>query len=178
VTCSPVSGSTFPIGTTTVTCTASDTRGNSSSRSFPVTLTQLPDNHPPAFGQLPQSRSVEATSSNGAVVSIQILVSDAEGPGTFQCTGGAVASFPYPSTGPIAYTVSLPLGATEIECSATDTSGNTFIAGTTFSILVVPSDGRPHAATTADPPARPPLDPDPTGTSGATARPPRPVRHG
>jgi len=36
VTCMPASGSTFPIGTTTVTCTATDTHGNTSSASFTV----------------------------------------------------------------------------------------------------------------------------------------------
>ena len=34
--CVPASGSTFPIGTTTVTCTASDTHGNTSTASFTV----------------------------------------------------------------------------------------------------------------------------------------------
>jgi HYR domain len=34
--CVPASGSTFPIGTTTVTCTASDTHGNTSSATFTV----------------------------------------------------------------------------------------------------------------------------------------------
>jgi hypothetical protein len=34
--CAPASGSTFPIGTTTVTCTASDTHGNTSSARFTV----------------------------------------------------------------------------------------------------------------------------------------------
>jgi HYR domain/WD40-like Beta Propeller Repeat len=36
--CLPASGSTFPIGTTTVTCTATDTHGNTSSASFTVTV--------------------------------------------------------------------------------------------------------------------------------------------
>jgi hypothetical protein len=36
VTCLPASGSTFPIGTTTVSCTATDSSGNSASASFPV----------------------------------------------------------------------------------------------------------------------------------------------
>ena len=36
VSCVPPSGSTFPIGTTTVTCTATDTSGNSASGSFDV----------------------------------------------------------------------------------------------------------------------------------------------
>jgi HYR domain-containing protein len=39
VTCVPAGGSTFPIGTTTVTCAASDIRGNSSVAQFAVTIT-------------------------------------------------------------------------------------------------------------------------------------------
>jgi hypothetical protein len=38
VTCSPPSGSLFPVGTTTVSCTAMDCRGNTASCSFPVTV--------------------------------------------------------------------------------------------------------------------------------------------
>jgi hypothetical protein len=34
--CAPASGSTFPIGTTTVTCTAADTHGNTSTATFTV----------------------------------------------------------------------------------------------------------------------------------------------
>jgi hypothetical protein len=40
VICSPPSGSVFPVGTTTVTCTAIDTAGNQNSSEF--TLTVLP----------------------------------------------------------------------------------------------------------------------------------------
>jgi hypothetical protein len=38
VSCSPASGSTFPLGTTTVICTAADTYGNTNSASFVVTV--------------------------------------------------------------------------------------------------------------------------------------------
>ena len=41
VTCTPASGSTFPLGTTTVTCTATDTHGNIGSASFTVTVTDI-----------------------------------------------------------------------------------------------------------------------------------------
>jgi hypothetical protein len=40
VTCTPPSGSTFPIGTTTVDCSASDAAGNTASGSFQVTVTE------------------------------------------------------------------------------------------------------------------------------------------
>ncbi|HST25336.1 MAG TPA: HYR domain-containing protein, partial [Gaiellaceae bacterium] len=39
VSCSPASGSLFLVGTTTVTCTATDSAGNSSSKKFTVTVT-------------------------------------------------------------------------------------------------------------------------------------------
>ena len=42
VSCIPPSGSTFPIGTTTVTCRASDAHGNTGSASFTVTVKTVP----------------------------------------------------------------------------------------------------------------------------------------
>jgi hypothetical protein len=42
VACSPDSGSTFPLGTTTVTCTATDASGNQASATFDVTVVQVP----------------------------------------------------------------------------------------------------------------------------------------
>jgi hypothetical protein len=39
VTCSPASGALFPPGATTVTCSATDSSGNTATRSFPVTVT-------------------------------------------------------------------------------------------------------------------------------------------
>src|SRR6185369_10391070 len=44
--CIPASGSSFPIGTTTVTCTAKDSQGHTASCTFKVTVT--PDHTPPA----------------------------------------------------------------------------------------------------------------------------------
>lgn len=38
IVCTPPSGSFFPIGTTTVTCTATDASGNQSTCAFPVTV--------------------------------------------------------------------------------------------------------------------------------------------
>lgn len=45
--CAPRSGSVFPAGTTTVTCTARDGGGNSNSCSFTVTVTVVQPNEPP-----------------------------------------------------------------------------------------------------------------------------------
>jgi len=46
VNCAPASGSTFPLGVNTVTCSASDLAGNSSSASFTITIT------PPVPGRM------------------------------------------------------------------------------------------------------------------------------
>ena len=43
VSCAPASGSTFPVGTNTVTCTATDFSGNSTTASFSVTVFGAPD---------------------------------------------------------------------------------------------------------------------------------------
>jgi hypothetical protein len=60
VTCSPASGSTFPIGTTTVTCTTSDRAGNTATASFRVTVTKVPTTLS-AVGGLGSLSSVSAT---------------------------------------------------------------------------------------------------------------------
>ena len=53
VTCNRASGSTFPIGTTTVTCTATDGAGNSASSSFTVTVSS--SGGLPSTGGLPET---------------------------------------------------------------------------------------------------------------------------
>jgi hypothetical protein len=47
VVCNPASGSVFLVQTTTVTCTATDASGNSSSKSFHVTVSLTPPPLPP-----------------------------------------------------------------------------------------------------------------------------------
>jgi hypothetical protein len=42
VACTPASGSLFPVGTTTVTCTATDAHGNRATATFTVTVHALP----------------------------------------------------------------------------------------------------------------------------------------
>jgi probable HAF family extracellular repeat protein len=48
VECSPASGTVFPVGNTTVTCTATDASGNHASASFVVTVDPIPGQSPPA----------------------------------------------------------------------------------------------------------------------------------
>src|SRR6185312_1276056 len=60
--CTPASGSTFPFGPTTVSCTATDAHGNHSTASFIVTVT---DTTGPVV-TVPANAAVEATSASGA----------------------------------------------------------------------------------------------------------------
>jgi uncharacterized repeat protein (TIGR01451 family) len=73
VACVPPSGSMFPTGTTTVTCTATDTAGNTATCSFPVTVFSL---------------CVQDNSNPGNVV----LIDTTTGAYRFCCNGVLVAS--------------------------------------------------------------------------------------
>lgn len=98
VSCSPASGSTFSVGATTVACSASDSRGNSSSGSFVITVASTP---PPPQDN-PLDITAEATGPNGAGVTFHVGDDDGDGrPGT-----GCV-----PISGSI-----FPLGVTTVQC--------------------------------------------------------------
>ena len=108
VSCAPASGSTFHLGTTTVTCGATDSSGNSSSRSFTVTVR---DTTAPALA-CPPSQSVGATSASGAIVSYPAAtVSD------------AVDAAPVVTYSRASGTL-FPIGTTTVTVTATDASGN------------------------------------------------------
>jgi hypothetical protein len=108
--CVPASGSVFPLGPTTVTCTATDSRSNSASKSFTVTVT-LVDTTPPVV-DVPADITAEATGVAGAVVAFTaIAVDNSDGPLTPACSPASGAMF--------------PLGASTVTCSATDSHGNT-----------------------------------------------------
>ena len=108
VSCAPASGSTFPIGTTTVHCSATDATGNSASDSFDVVVGDSTD---PSL-TLPATIVAEATSGSGAVVSYTVGVSDSVDPGP------AVTCAPASGT-------TFPLGTTSVTCNASDAAGNT-----------------------------------------------------
>ena len=120
-TCSPASGSTFALGTTTVTCTATDKAGNVGSSSFAVTVN---DTTPPAL-TLPANINVQATSGNGAAVSYAASATDA--------VDGAVAVNCAPASGSI-----FAVGATTVSCTATDRAGNTALGGFTVTVATPP----------------------------------------
>jgi hypothetical protein len=117
VTCSPESGSTFEVGTTTVNCSATDGSGNKASDSFTVTVE---DTTAPKL-TLPADITKEATGANGAPVNFTATASDlVDGNVNVSCS---------PDSGTFA------LGTTTVDCSAADAAGNK--ATGSFSVKVV-----------------------------------------
>jgi hypothetical protein len=109
-TCTPASGSTFPLTTTTVTCTAKDAAGNTGSKSFTITVQDMTG---PVFSNVPADITAEATTSQGAVVTYsKPTATDAvDGPiSDVNCVPGSGSTF--------------PLGPTTVICSASDTRNN------------------------------------------------------
>ena len=111
VSCSPASGSTFPKGTTTVTCTATDGSGNTGSCSFTV---QVNDTEAPQIS----CQALTVIGVTPAVGQPCASVSYALPAAGDNCPGVSVACTP-PSGS------CFPLGTTTITCIATDASGNT-----------------------------------------------------
>jgi hypothetical protein len=111
--CAPASGSTFAVGTTAVSCTASDAAGNSSASSFAVTVT--PKNDKPPKVKVPHRVVEEATGPGGAAVTFEASASDKfDGPLPVSCSAVSGAVF--------------PIGTTAVTCSATDSTGHTSTA--------------------------------------------------
>ena len=120
VTCDATSGDTFPLGLTTVTCTASDAAGNVASAAFGVSVV---DTTAPSLADAPADQVVEATGPVGAVASYAAPTATdvVDGPLAVVCDIPSGSSF--------------PLGGTIVTCVATDAAGNA--AAAQFSISVV-----------------------------------------
>ncbi len=105
VSCTPASGSTFPIGTTLVNCTATNADGTDSG-SFEV---DVYDGAPELT--VPTSVTAEATSAAGATVTYTVSATDAvDGTLTPTCSQASDTNF--------------PLGTTTVTCSVSDSAGN------------------------------------------------------
>jgi LPXTG-motif cell wall-anchored protein len=124
VACVPVSGSFFPIGSTTVTCTGVDSSGNSAALGFPVNVV---DAEKPVLGPISDlvvPIAVHAVS--GVVTFASPGATDNSGSVSVQCA---------PPSGS-----TMPLGVTTVVCTATDPSGNS--ASASFAVRVL-SGGLP-----------------------------------
>ncbi len=140
VSCSPASGSIFPIGQTSVSCTSTDTHGNTGSGSFTVTVR---DTTPPAISGTPASITLEATGPNGAVATYST-------PTASDLVDGSRSVSCAPASGFLA-----PLGTTTVSCTSSDTRGNQGTSSFTVTVRdTTPPDLRLpqraiHAATTS-----------------------------
>ena len=108
VSCSPASGTFFPLGAGSITCTATDDAGNvtTATRTFTVA-----DTVAPALS-LPGPITVTATSAAGATVTYTVTATDAvDATPTVTCSPASGSTF--------------PMGTTAVSCTATDDSGNT-----------------------------------------------------
>ena len=119
--CSPVSGSTFAHGLTTVHCLATDASGNSNACSFTVTVI---DTTPPAI-VCPTNRIAECTGGMGTTVGYLATATDA-------CdTNPSVVCVP--ASGSF-----FALGTTLVVCTATDASGNSNSCSFTVTVQDTP----------------------------------------
>lgn len=144
VTCVPASGSTFTAGTTTVTCTARDASGNTTTATFTVTVR---DTTPPSLADVPDL-VVEQTGPTGTIVTYTAPTAvDAVDPTP------VVSCLPAPGT-------LFPAGTTTVTCTAHDAAGN--LATATFQVAVRDRTAPTFASEPED------LTVEQTGPTGAT----------
>jgi hypothetical protein len=118
--CDHASGATYPIGTTTVTCSVTDLHGNAATpTSFTITVQDTTKPTIDAHADV----SAEATSASGAAVTYTSPAThDAvDGTGTASCSPASGSTF--------------ALGATTVTCTKTDAHGNV-ATPTTFTVTV------------------------------------------
>ncbi|MEW5847632.1 MAG: HYR domain-containing protein [Myxococcota bacterium] len=109
VTCSHSSGQLFPVGVTTVSCSASDPLGQVTNGSFTITIT---DTRPPLVS-ITIPKTVYTSNPGGAVVNYTVRATDVvSGNLTATCTPYASGSM-------------FPVGRTTLVCRATDAVGRT-----------------------------------------------------
>ncbi len=129
VTLTPASGSTFPLGTTTVTASATDAAGNTATGSFTVTVR---DTTQPGL-IVPANITAEATSASGAAV-------------TFAATALDAVSTPTVTSAPASGST-FAIGTTTVNVTATDGAGNVTtgwflvtVRDTTAPVVTVPAN--------------------------------------
>jgi hypothetical protein len=117
---SKVSGLTFALGTTPVTVTATDSAGNTATKTFTVTVR---DTTPPVIDTVSANVPAEATSSAGAVINY-------------------IAATGHDLVGPVSFTYSkasgsvFALGTTTVTVWAYDAAGNRSVLSKSFTVTV------------------------------------------
>jgi hypothetical protein len=145
-TCAPASGSTFPLGSTTVTCSATDSAGNTGT----ATTTVLVHDTTPPVVTPPRDITIVAPTATSSLLptdpTIAAFLNGAKATDTVD---------PHPTitvSGPTSYPVGFPRHVT---FTATDASGNSASATAVVSVV----------APTGSPPPPPPPSPPPPAPS-------------
>jgi HYR domain len=120
VTCSPASGASFPLGQTTVTCTAQDRPDEIVTRSFRITVI---DRTAPRL-VVPASVKARTANRKGAVVRFRVSATD------------LVDTAILPVCSPASSTL-FRVGVTRVDCTATDRGQNVARASFTVSVKLV-----------------------------------------
>jgi hypothetical protein len=119
VICSPAVGAVLPVGANSVSCTATDHGGLTTTASGTITVT---DTTPPVISGVPTDITVPATSVNGASVSWTV-------PTAVDVVDGSIVVSCIPPSGS-----TFGVTTTAVTCEATDKAGN--IASTSFTVTV------------------------------------------
>ncbi|WP_224240685.1 FG-GAP-like repeat-containing protein [Hyalangium gracile] len=126
VQCSHASGANFPVGTTSVSCTATDGAGNTSMCTFNVTVRK--ETTPPTIS-CPEAVSVDACAEGGPTATFNVTATDSCGAATVSCSHASGSQF--------------PVGTTNVTCTATDGAGNTASCGFPVTVGDEGSSGAP-----------------------------------
>jgi len=158
--CTPNSGAMFPLGTTTVSCSAFDSRGNMGTTSAQV---RVVDTTPPTLN-VPAPVTVEAGAGKDAVASTDPVIAAFLAAPTARdiVTPQPQVTVDAPSA--------FPIGTTTVTFTASDTAGNTTTR--TSSVTVKPGPAAPAPTPPAPQPSPPgpaPPPPDATPPADVTA---------
>ena len=146
VECSPASGSTFPPGTTTVSCSATDRAGNKAEGTFEVTVL-LDEAAPAVVATTPAGKNVARTANVTATFSEAMDEASVESAGTVKlvkkgttrAVAAAVTYEPATKKATLDPNKSLTGGATyraTVSTGAKDSAGNALAANKTWSFRV------------------------------------------
>lgn len=119
--CLPASGSSFPIGTTTVNCTATTAGGRTAAGHFDVVVAVT---SPPTFAPLPAVPPVAAAAAGTTSARVSYVT-----PTATDITGASIPVVCTPPSGS-----EFPVGTTTVVCVATDARGNQ--SRTSFPVVV------------------------------------------
>jgi hypothetical protein len=121
-TCTPASGSTFPLGATTVSCSVTDGGGLKASGSFVVTVA---DTTAPAFAQVADYEIVTSDPTGASLTYAMAYFELVDPAPTIVCS---------PESGS-----TIPVGTTTVTCTARDASGNQGTTSFNVTVRYVPA---------------------------------------